>query len=207
LYSGDFRRAINGHDVFAPFRDAYRTCASADPLDRSMYVDTRTYMIDDVLTKVDRMSMAVSLEAREPLLDHKLLEFAARVPSSLKLKDGRSKYLLRRVLEQRVPRSIVDRKKTGFDAPVGEWLRGPLASMTRELLLDGRLRQRGIFQQAEVTRLWEEHRSGRGDHRHRLWQLIMLELWFRAFIDNAGRQADTAIGGSTPEPSRMPLTA
>jgi asparagine synthase (glutamine-hydrolysing) len=82
LYSGDFRRAINGYDAFAPFRDAYRACASTDPLDRSMYVDTRTYMIDDVLTKVDRMSMAVSLEAREPLLDHKLLEFAARVPSS-----------------------------------------------------------------------------------------------------------------------------
>jgi asparagine synthase (glutamine-hydrolysing) len=207
LYSGDFRRAINGYDAFAPFRDAYRACASTDPLDRSMYVDTRTYMIDDVLTKVDRMSMAVSLEAREPLLDHKLLEFAARVPSSLKLKDGRSKYLLRRVLEQRVPRSIVDRKKNGFDAPVGEWLRGPLASMTHELLLDGRLRQRGIFQQTEVTRLWEEHRSGQGDHRHRLWQLIMLELWFRAFIDTAGKQADAGVGAATPEPARVPLTA
>jgi asparagine synthase (glutamine-hydrolysing) len=164
-------------------------------------------MIDDVLTKVDRMSMAVSLEAREPLLDHKLLEFAARVPSSLKLKDGRSKYLLRRVLEQRVPRSIVDRKKNGFDAPVGEWLRGPLASMTHELLLDGRLRQRGIFQQTEVTRLWEEHRSGQGDHRHRLWQLIMLELWFRAFIDTAGKQADAGVGAATTEPARVPLTA
>jgi asparagine synthase (glutamine-hydrolysing) len=207
LYSGDFRRAINGYDAFAPFRDAYRACASTDPLDRSMYVDTRTYMIDDVLTKVDRMSMAVSLEAREPLLDHKLLEFAARVPSSLKLKDGRSKYLLRRVLEQRVPRSIVDRKKNGFDAPVGEWLRGPLASMTHELLLDGRLRQRGIFQQTEVTRLWEEHRSGQGDHRHRLWQLIMLELWFRAFIDTAGKQADAGVGAATPEPAPVPLTA
>jgi asparagine synthetase B (glutamine-hydrolysing) len=79
--------------------------------------------------------------------------------------------------------------------------------MTHELLLDGRLRQRGIFQQTEVTRLWEEHRSGQGDHRHRLWQLIMLELWFRAFIDTAGKQADAGVGAATTEPARVPLTA
>jgi asparagine synthase (glutamine-hydrolysing) len=207
LYSGDFRRAINGHDAFASFRDAYQACKSSDPLDRSMYVDARTYMIDDVLTKVDRMSMAVSLEAREPLLDHKLLEFAARVPASLKLKDGQSKYLLRRVLEQRVPRSIIERKKSGFAAPIGEWLRGPLAPMTNELLLDGRLRQRGIFNHGEVTRLWQEHRSGQGDHRHRLWQLIMLELWFRAFIDGTGKRQATAVGAQAPEPLHASLSA
>ena len=148
-----------------------------------MYVDARTYMIDDVLTKVDRMSMAVSLEAREPLLDHKLLEFAARVPSSLKLKDGRSKYLLRKLLDKRVPRSILERGKTGFAAPIGEWLRGPLAGMAADLLLDGRLRGRGIFEPSEVSRLWREHRSRHANHEHRLWQLLMLELWFREFID------------------------
>ena len=106
------------------------SCASLDPMDRALYVDARTYMIDDVLTKVDRMSMAVSLEAREPLLDHKLLEFAARVPVSLKLKNGQSKYLLRRILERRVPRAISERGKRGFAAPIGDWLRGPLAPMT-----------------------------------------------------------------------------
>jgi asparagine synthase (glutamine-hydrolysing) len=207
LYSGDFRRAVNGHDAFASFRDAYQACRSSDPLDRSMYVDARTYMIDDVLTKVDRMSMAVSLEAREPLLDHKLLEFAARVPASLKLKDGRSKYLLRRVLEKRVPRSIIERKKNGFAAPIGEWLRGPLAPMTNELLLDGRLRHRGIFNHAEVTRLWQEHRSGQGDHRHRLWQLIMLELWFRAFIDNTGRRMETPAAAPARDALQTSLSA
>jgi asparagine synthase (glutamine-hydrolysing) len=207
LYSSDFRRAVNGHDVYASFREAYQACKSSDPLDRSMYVDARTYMIDDVLTKVDRMSMAVSLEAREPLLDHKLLEFAARVPASLKLKDGQSKYLLRRVLEKRVPRSILERKKAGFCAPIGEWLRGPLAPMTDELLLDGRLRQRGIFNHAEVTRLWHEHRSGRGDHRHRLWQLIMLELWFRAFIDTAGQRRETAAVAQAPALLQPSLSA
>jgi asparagine synthase (glutamine-hydrolysing) len=206
LYSSDFRRAVNGYDAFASFRDAYRACSSSDPLDRSMYVDARTYMIDDVLTKVDRMSMAVSLEAREPLLDHKLLEFAAGVPASLKLKDGQSKYLLRRVLERRVPRSIVERKKSGFAAPIGEWLRGPLAPMTHELLLDGRLRDRGIFNPAEVTRLWREHRTGQGDHRHRLWQLLMLELWFRTFIDSSGHTA-AATRSSASAAVQAPLTA
>jgi asparagine synthase (glutamine-hydrolysing) len=183
LYSHDFSEAVGDADVFSTFRDAYRDCASLDPMDRAMYVDARTYMIDDVLTKVDRMSMAVSLEAREPLLDHKLLEFAAGVPATLKLKNGQRKYLLRRVLDRRVPRSIIDRPKRGFEAPIGEWLRGPLSGLTADLLLDGRLRERGIFDPREVTRLWDEHRSRRVEHPHRLWQLVMLELWFRQFID------------------------
>ena len=192
LYSPDFRRSVNGFDAFAAFRDHYRACGSNEPLDRAMYVDTQTYMIDDVLTKVDRMSMAVSLEAREPLLDHKLLEFAARVPVALKLKDGRGKHLLRRVLERRVPRSITERKKSGFAAPIAAWLRGPLAGMTTELLGDGRLRDRGLFNQTEVARLWTDHRAGRADHAHRLWQLVMLELWFRTFVDGAAPRASAS---------------
>jgi asparagine synthase (glutamine-hydrolysing) len=183
LYSSDFARQVNGFDALVTLRDAYRACRSPEPMDHVFYADSRTYMIDDVLTKVDRMSMAVSLEAREPMLDHKLLEFAARVPPSLKLKDGRSKYLLRRLLERRVPRSISERGKSGFAAPIGEWLRGPLAALTSDLLLDGRLKARGIFESREVERLWHDHRTRRGDHPHRLWQLLMLELWFRTFID------------------------
>jgi len=186
LYAGDFTRSVSGSDPLAALRTAYRSCASSDPMDRVLYADARVYMVDDVLTKVDRMSMAVSLEAREPLLDHKLLEFAARVPIGLKLKDGRSKYLLRRNLERRVPRSIVERGKSGFAAPIGEWLRGPLAGMTSDLLLDGRLRQRGLFDETEVRRLWDDHRRRRAEHPHRLWQLLMLELWFRTFIDAGG---------------------
>ena len=186
LYSSDFTRAIGDADPLAALRAAYNACRSADPMDRALYADARVYMVDDVLTKVDRMSMAVSLEAREPLLDHKLLEFAARVPMALKLKDGRSKYLLRRILERRVPRAIVERGKSGFAAPIGDWLRGPLAEMTSSLLLDGRLRERGLFNQPEVQRLWDDHRTGRAQHPHRLWQLVMLELWFRTFIDTGG---------------------
>ena len=185
LYTPDFAASVRHADPFAIFRDAYARCASSDPLDRGLYVDVHTYMVDDILTKVDRMSMAVSLEAREPLLDHRLLEFAARVPSSLKLKDGRGKYLLRKALQRKVPPEILDRGKHGFEAPIGEWLRGPLAPMADALLSDGRLRDRGVLDDAEVSRLWTEHRDGRADHRHRLWQLMMLELWFRQFIDRA----------------------
>ena len=183
LYSADFSRQLNGHDPLESLRAAWRDCASPSPMDRVLYADARTYMIDDVLTKVDRMSMAVSLEAREPLLDHRLLEFAARVPAALKIKDGRSKYLLRRLLERRVPRSITERGKSGFAAPIGAWMRGPLAGLGGDLLLDGRLRDRGLFTHAAVERLWHDHRTGRADHPHRLWQLLMLELWFRTFID------------------------
>jgi asparagine synthase (glutamine-hydrolysing) len=183
LYSTDFAAAVRHGDPLASFRAAYDACSSNDPLDRALYVDVKTYLVDDILTKVDRMSMAVSLEAREPLLDHKLVEFAAAVPTSLKLRNGRSKYLLRRLLERRMPRAIVDRPKHGFDAPTGEWLRGPLAGMVDSLLLDGRLRDRGIFNDHVVARLWHQQRDGTADHRHRLWSLVMLELWFRRFVD------------------------
>jgi asparagine synthase (glutamine-hydrolysing) len=185
LYSSDFAASVAGADPFAVFRDAYRRCRSLDPVDRGLYTDVHTYMVDDILTKVDRMSMAVSLEAREPLLDHRLLEFAATVPMSLKIRNGRGKYLLRRALEKKIPREILERGKQGFAAPIAEWLRGPLAPMAQELLADGRLRDRGVFNDREVARLWTEHRDGRADHCHRLWQLMMLELWFRQFVDKA----------------------
>ena len=165
----------------------------------------KTYLVDDIMTKVDRMSMAVSLESREPLLDHKLLEFAAMVPSGLKLKDGRSKYLLRRLLERRVPKTIVDRPKHGFEAPIGEWLRGPLAPMVDALLLDGRLRDRGVFDAGAIARVWRQHRDGTEDHRHRLWSLVMLELWFRQFVDG-GAQASSAAARQRKRCAALPAS-
>jgi asparagine synthase (glutamine-hydrolysing) len=174
-------------DPLLTLRHAYESCESADPLDRALYADVKTYLVDDIMTKVDKMSMAVSLESREPLLDHLLLEFAATVPSGLKLKNGQGKYLLRRLLERRVPKAIVDRPKHGFEAPIGQWLRGPLAPMVDRLLTDGRLRDRGIFDDRGVAAVWREHLNGERDHRHRLWSLVMLELWFREFVDGGAR--------------------
>jgi asparagine synthase (glutamine-hydrolysing) len=186
LYQPDFAAAVAGHDPLERFRELHARCGSPDLVDRALYVDVHTYLVDDILTKVDRMSMAVSLETRVPLLDHLLVEFAASVPASLKLRSGRGKHLLRRFLHGRLPREVIDRPKHGFEAPTGEWLRGPLAGMAADLLLSRTSRERGIFSTPEVERLWAEHRSGRRDHRHRLWSLLMLELWFRQF---AGRSA------------------
>src|SRR5262249_41914777 len=130
----------------------------------------------------------------EPLPDQTLLEFAASVPASLKLKNRQGKYLLRRLLERRIPKSIVDRPKQGFSAPIGEWLRGPLAPMVDSLLLDGRMRERGVFDDRAIRTIWREHRRGSHDHRHRLWSLVMLELWFRQCVggDAVGRGAAAA---------------
>jgi asparagine synthase (glutamine-hydrolysing) len=189
LYTDGFAAETRTSDPFAPFRAAYDACGSPDPLDRALYVDVKTYMVDDILVKVDKMSMAVSLETREPLLDHRLLEFAATVPTSLKLHGNTRKYLLRRILAPRVPASILERGKQGFEPPTGEWLRGPLAEMTEGLLLDGRLKDRGIFEARTLSRLWSDHRDGRRDHRERLWALVMLELWFREFIDRTTTRA------------------
>jgi asparagine synthase (glutamine-hydrolysing) len=183
VYHPDFTRSIEGADPLDTFRSAYDACPSPDPIDRALYVDVKTYLVDDILTKVDKMSMAVSLEARVPLLDHRLLEFASTVPAALKLRNGRRKYLLRRLLERRIPKSIVDRPKHGFTAPIHEWLRGPLASMAADLFFDGRLRSRGVLDERAVARMWHEHRNGTRDHRHRLWSVLMLELWFRQFVD------------------------
>jgi asparagine synthase (glutamine-hydrolysing) len=191
-YTGDFATAVRGSDPYAKHRQLYEACESADPIDRAMYVDVRTYMVDDVLTKVDRMSMAVSLETREPLLDHKLLEYAATVPSSLKLRHGTTKYLLRRLLQRRLPPSILERPKQGFAAPIGKWLAGPLRALGEDVLFGGRLAGRGIFHEGELRRLWDDHSTGRGEHRHRLWAVIMLELWFRQFIDGGVRASDAA---------------
>ena len=192
IYTGDFSSSVRGADPYAKHRQLYERCASPDPLDRAMYVDAKTYMVDDVLTKVDKMSMAVSLETREPLLDHKLLEYVATIPSSLKLHNGQTKYLLRRLLQRRLPQSILERPKQGFAAPVGKWLAGPLRSLGHELLFDGRLAGRGIFQDAAVRTVWNAHGTGRADHSQRLWSLLMLELWFREYVDGA-RSAAVAV--------------
>ena len=192
LYTADFADSVRQHDPLARFRSIWASCPSPDPVDRALLVDVQTYLLDDILTKVDRMSMAVSLEARVPLLDHHLVEFAASVPMGLKIHGGRGKHLLRRFLEGRVPKQIIDRPKQGFAAPTGEWLRGPLAPMAADLLLGPRFRSRGIFSAPAVTRLWQEHQSRRRDHRHRLWSLLMLELWFRQFVDGQAQVALSA---------------
>jgi asparagine synthase (glutamine-hydrolysing) len=146
-----------------------------DPVERMQYLDAMTYMTDDILTKVDRASMAVSLEVRVPLMDHRVAAFAWSLPMRMKLANGQGKHLLRQVLYRHVPRETVERPKQGFAVPIGEWLRGPLKDWAGDMLSATALNQRGLISPEPVETLWAEHQSGRFDHSARLWAVINLQ--------------------------------
>lgn len=142
-----------------------------------MFLDAVTYLPDDILVKLDRATMAVSLEGRVPYLDHRVVEFAAQLPLSMKLRNGRGKWILRQLLYQYVPRDLLDRPKKGFSLPIEEWLRGPLREWAEELLCENRLRREGYFQPAIVRKVWEDHLSGQRDFRHHVWAVLMFQSW------------------------------
>jgi asparagine synthase (glutamine-hydrolysing) len=149
----------------------------SDSVDLMMILDSLGYLPNDILTKVDRASMAVSLEARVPMLDHRLLAFAWSLPQAWKIDDSTGKAILRDVLAKYVPPALTNRPKMGFATPIGDWLRGPLRGWAEELLNDQRLNQDGFFDASTVRRTWHEHLSGRRNHAHRLWPILMLGQW------------------------------
>ena len=148
-----------------------------DPINRMMYFDQTSYLVDDILVKVDRASMAVSLEAREPLLDHRLAEFAWSLPLKMKVRGGAGKHLLRRVLYRYVPQSLIDRPKMGFGLPIDSWLRGPLKEWAASLLTVRRLREEGLLEPEPVRAIWEQFLSGKGDWHYYIWAILMFEAW------------------------------
>lgn len=150
-----------------------------DPLGEIMLRDLTTYLLDDILVKVDRASMAVGLEARCPLLDHRLVEFALRLPTDLKIRKGPSKPILRKVLYDHVPRSLLERPKAGFAIPVGEWVKGPLRGWAEDLLNPNLIKSQGYLNSKKVAAVWSEHQQGRGNHQHRVWALLMFQSWLQ----------------------------
>jgi asparagine synthase (glutamine-hydrolysing) len=160
--------ALNDPSQWVPLPDFFQ---------RMMYLDAITYLPDDILVKVDRASMAVSLESRIPLLDHRVVEFAWRLPLSMKVKNGRSKWLLREVLHRHVPRKLIERPKMGFGVPTDIWLRGPLRDWAEQLLDSKRLRDEGFFAPAPIRQKWEEHLSGRRNWQYYLWDILMFQGW------------------------------
>lgn len=184
LFRPDVFRLIEGRDAWRAERE-FLDRVNGHWLSSVQYCDIRSYLPLDILTKVDRMSMAHSLEAREPLLDHKLLEFAATVPPELRLKNGATKYIFKQAMRGILPEEIVDRRKQGFAIPLGRWFRGRLDGFVRDLLLSDRAVQRGIFNPAYIEQILEMHKRGRKMDLQ-LWTLISFELWCRRFLDSHG---------------------
>jgi asparagine synthase (glutamine-hydrolysing) len=183
LLSPEVKAVLNGEETDRVFAEHLERTDAADPLSRMLYVDTKLWLPDLLLARGDKMSMAASLEARVPLLDHKLVDFAASLPQTLKVRGLVRKYLLKKVSRAWLPRKIVYRKKQGFPMPVSAWLRKEARPLVRDALSPAVVRRRGLFNPAFVEKLINEHESGFADHGSLLWGLISVELWQRIFLD------------------------
>jgi asparagine synthase (glutamine-hydrolysing) len=174
LLNPDLSHRLNGYDTADVFREHYSRATTLDPLSRIQYVDMKTYLVDDILAKVDRASMANSLEVRCPLLDHKVMELIAQIPSNLKLHNGQGKYIFKKALATILPESILTRKKKGFAVPVAEWFRGEL----KEYAYEGIIRRPDeMLNGAFLNRCWQQHQSGQRDWSALLWCVLMFKSW------------------------------
>ncbi len=192
LLSDALHASLHGHSSRSVFAEHLAATDARHPLNRMLYVDTKLWLPDDLLARGDKTSMATSLEARVPLLDHKLVEFAASLPPAMKLKRLTRKYLLKRIGSGLLPEPIITRKKEGFPTPMALWIRNEVRPYVRDLLAPTTVRRRNLFDPDYITRLLDEHESGFADHDAMIWALIGIELWHRRFIDQSPRLAPPA---------------
>ncbi|GAK59425.1 asparagine synthase, glutamine-hydrolyzing [Candidatus Vecturithrix granuli] len=183
LLSEDFKRSIHGYDPFTVIEQFYKKADTDDPLSKMQYVDIKNYLPGDILVKVDRMSMANSLEVRAPMLDHKFMEFVATIPVRFKLHGQEKKYILKKALTPYLPPEILYRKKHGFEIPLDKWFRNELKDFSQETLLSSKTYSRGFFQPAYVEKMWQQHQSGQRNFGTNFWTLLMFELWYRRFME------------------------
>jgi asparagine synthase (glutamine-hydrolysing) len=177
LYTEELKRSVDHLDSRARFIDYLAAFEEADPLWQEQFADIKTYLVDDILVKVDRMSMACSLEARTPYLDYRVVEFAAGLPNDLKLRGLQTKYLLKRCMTAKLPQPILHRKKEGFSIPMKNWLRQELHPMMQEVLASQRIKKEGLFDAPYIEKLKTEHVNGIANHGHQLWSLMVFEIW------------------------------
>ena len=188
----EFLRAAGGHDPAELIVQAYKNSDAPDFIDATLDVDVNTYLPDDLLVKMDIATMAHGLEGRSPLLDHQVMEYAASLPSHMKLRNGIKKYIFKRAVRDLVPPEVLERQKMGFAVPLHLWFRRELREMAYDILLSRRAVERGYFRQAVVQRLLNEHTQGTHSWHYQLWNLLMLELWHRTFIDDPTSAATAA---------------
>ena len=183
LYANDLLQIFEQGNSYKYIRKYFGRSRGVSPLARQEYVDIKTYLTDDILVKVDRMSMAPSLETRVPFLDHKVMEFAATIPTSLKLKGLTTKYVLKKAVADLLPQEILTRGKEGFSIPIKNWIMQELRPLLLDTLSEKRIKQRGYFQPQYVQHLIQEHLDGKENHSHRLWALMMVEIWHQVYLD------------------------
>jgi asparagine synthase (glutamine-hydrolysing) len=187
LLTSDTKARAGAVDPYQDMRRYLAETNASNVLDQLLYVDTKTYL-HELLMKQDQMSMAASIESRVPFLDHKLVEFTARLPVRMKLRGWTTKYVLRESMKGLLPDAILKRPKMGFPVPVGSWFRGEFKYVIEDYVLSERTMERGLFEKTFVEQIVSEHQSGTQDHAQRLWSLVNFEIWLRRFID--GEEAE-----------------
>ena len=185
LYSDSLKNNLGGLPRLAdsaPFDAVFRRMSEFDRTTGELYLDLKTYLVDDIMVKVDRMSMAASLEAREPLLDHKLIEFAFRLPGRLKLRGLTTKWIFKKTVERLLPKDIIYRRKEGFSIPIKHWLRVELRDMMEDYLSEKRIAGEGLFRPEPIRAMIDAHVGGRENYSHQLWALLMFEIWRETYL-------------------------